>query len=225
MADSGDVESDDIIDERAVTNEELVQFFKDVYFNVKHSPPHTEHSPPHTEERMPPPSQAMDDFLKRHSDIPLSSSEINNEHNWDNLNEREQFILIYIKKNGKFYTDNFEIVNKAWSENLGTVTQSRFSQIISTLIDEKWLEKIGSRGTGSSRILIVPPNVESCIGRLDIENIRKKPSKSYKRWNSEQEDMLKSLLKTGKSIPHIARKMCRTHSSIRSRIFALGLNN
>jgi hypothetical protein len=223
MADSGDVDSDDIIEVGAPNDEmskleRLENMEKNIHTLIQRLNVIVNNNPsfPHTEEQYPPPKP--EDFAKRYTDFPVSNSDTNDEHNWDNLNEREKFILLHIKKIGKFSTDNYEKINRAWSKELGIVTQSRFSQIISNLIKGNWLKKIGSKGTGSSRIVVISSNAKSNLGDIDMKNIKKKPSNSYERWSKQQESDLENYLCSGKKIGFIAKKMQRTESSIRSRI-------
>jgi len=173
--------------------------------------------------------EVMGERYERHPYDPASQQHIEQvaspksghpELNWNNLNDRMQFIVDYIKKEKKFSTANFEIINKKWKEELGTVSQSRFSQLITKLLDEGWLTKTGSRGTGSYRFVELSSNAKSNIGKLDTMNIggKPKPSNSHKYWNDEQNDELKSLYDSGKTIAEIAESMGRTESSIRSKI-------
>ena len=153
--------------------------------------------------------------------------------NWDNLNKREQYILFYIKNkkktDNKFCTDNFVSINDSWEDSLGKVTQSRFSQIISSLIKNEWLHQVGSRGSGSSRILIIPHNVADRISSIPVEhNDNKRSKNAYKRWtdgNPNDENRLRLLHHKGNTPAELARELKRSESAVLSRISFLKLQS
>lgn len=61
------------------------------------------------------------------------------------------------------------------------------------------------------------------VKKYNFVEVRKKYPNAYKKWSSEQDEMLKEYFKKGLSVSEMANKLQRKSGAIRSRIRKLGL--
>ena len=134
-----------------------------------------------------------------------------------NVTKREMALLRFVKINGKYEGKDWMELNCSWRGEMKEVTQARISQIISSLIEKEYLETVQTKGSGSSRVVKIPNN-------LNIDSLIDSPSNNQRinansQWSKNDDEMLLALREDRNlSVAEIAYEMGRSEASIRSRL-------
>jgi len=134
-----------------------------------------------------------------------------------NVTKREMALLRFVKINGEYEGKDWMELNRSWRGEMKEVTQARISQIISSLIEKEYLETVQTKGSGSSRVVKIPNN-------LNIDSLIDSPYNNQRinansQWSKNDDEMLLALREDRNlSVAEIAYEMGRSEASIRSRL-------
>ena len=133
------------------------------------------------------------------------------------VNKREMALLRFVKNKGGYEGKDWMELNRSWRGEMKEVTQARISQIISSLIEKEYLETVQTKGSGSSRVVKIPNN-------LNIDSLIDSPSNNQRinansHWSKYDAEKLLSLRRDRTlSVAEIAYEMGRSEASIHSRL-------
>jgi hypothetical protein len=142
-----------------------------------------------------------------------------------NVNKREMALLRFVKNKGRYEGKDWMELNRSWRGEMKEVTQARISQIISSLIENKYLETVQTKGSGSSRVVKITNNLYIDTPTDLLSNNQLINANSH--WIENDDEKLLALQRTNQSITQIACELGRSEASIRSRLTVLyerGLN-
>ena len=134
-----------------------------------------------------------------------------------NVNKREMALLRFVKNKGRYEGKDWMELNRSWRGEMKEVTQARISQIISSLIEKEYLETVQTKGSGSSRVVKIPNNL-NIDSLVDLSSNNQRIN-ANSHWSKNDDEKLLSLHKDRNlSIAEIAYEMGRSEASIRSRL-------